>query len=1006
MKGLSSDFIRIEDLYLAYRKAKAEAFFDNMHPSAIAFSDYEENLERNLSQLHSELTSKSPTWFKNLSLIGEYMYVPKSLNTSCWDMSSDDVHFRAINPIDDWHLRYRHFKKKPIAKYRLVISATVDYQIISALWILKVGHAFEAQLNKDWSYGNRLRRYRPNKLMDFFLRSGNGDLNLECSGLFSPYFSGYKSWRENGLKAMREAVNEGVSISAVTMDLTSFYHNVSPNFILKTDFFKEIGLIPESDELLFTEQFISSINCWYRSTPDYKTRTEGALPVGLSASKILSNILLYQLDEDMQVGLQPLYYGRYVDDIFLVIESPPKSEKGRDLLKYIAKKTKCLSIEGKNALKVSFSYSNDSNLIFSGDKQKIFSLSSEHGLDFIDQITEQVRKQSSEYRLLPELPNTATEMASKALLATPSASLNADALRKADVVSIRRLGFSLLLKDIECYAKDLDSPEWIETRQEFYGLVHRHLLTPEGIFEFTNYYPRIFSLMIGCGDFEAAHEFIDDVVLCFKVLGDTTNDTSRGQLRRKSCESFFVKVLLQAGVQASTDKRYESYKQLGQVLRKLFKFNSDFKIPSKAPSLKSRAKAILLADLGKRPYKDFWYYSQKKDMEGPDIPSSLAVRKTIRLAAVRKFQNFAHLKQPHWPALAFATRPLTIQEMLVISPELLKDKLIFKKSILGIRGAKIGNKSSLGVKKSSSKDVPSPKCINIPLPKGQKDITIALTSLSTTDEQWSDAARGNSDRSLERYTNLMNLVNLILKEKVRPDYVVFPECSIPRRWAFSMAVKLATNGISLICGLEYYPNKNSSKNKLRNDCFLSLATTWPGYRSSIIYMQPKLEPSHNEKENLKKLGKHQWIPKDGVSGLPVFQHGKFFFGVLICSDLTNIESRNHFKGSLDGLFVLEWNPDISTFNFLVESAAHDLHTFVIQANNRRYGDSRIRAPYKKDYKRDSVQIKGGITDFFVMGKIDFQALRSFQKKPENKEPIFKPLPIGYQMSEDRMENIE
>ena len=71
-------------------------------------------------------------------------------------------------------------------------------------------------------------------------------------------------------------------------------------------------------------------------------------------------------------------------------------------------------------------------------------------------------------------------MASRALLATPDAKTQVDALRKADMVSVRRLGLSLLLRDIETYSADLQPGSWKGVRNEFYGLVKRHALTPSG----------------------------------------------------------------------------------------------------------------------------------------------------------------------------------------------------------------------------------------------------------------------------------------------------------------------------------------------------------------------------------------------------------------------------------------------------------------------------------------------------------------------------------------------
>lgn len=52
--------------------------------------------------------------------------------------------------------------------------------------------------------------------------------------------------------------------------------------------------------------------------------------------------------------------------------------------------------------------------------------------------------------------------------------------------------------------------------------------------------------------------------------------------------------------------------------------------------------------------------------------------------------------------------------------------------------------------------------------------------------------------------------------------------------------------------------------------------------------------------------------------------------------------------------------------------------YIIQCNDRQYGDSRIRAPFKESWQRDLLRVKGGITDYCVIGEIDVQALRQFQ----------------------------
>lgn len=72
-------------------------------------------------------------------------------------------------------------------------------------------------------------------------------------------------------------------------------------------------------------------------------------------------------------------------------------------------------------------------------------------------------------------------------------------------------------------------------------------------------------------------------------------------------------------------------------------------------------------------------------------------------------------------------------------------------------------------------------------------------------------------------------------------------------------------------------------------------------------------------------------------------------------------------------------------------------------NNRAYGDSRVRAPYRTDYKRDSVRVKGGLSDTHVIAEVNYTTLRKFQKKGimTDDKSEFKPVPIGFKMSNSR-----
>jgi hypothetical protein len=213
-----------------------------------------------------------------------------------------------------------------------------------------------------------------------------------------------------------------------------------------------------------------------------------------------------------------------------------------------------------------------------------------------------------------------------------------------------------------------------------------------------------------------------------------------------------------------------------------------------------------------------------------------------------------------------------------------------------------------------------------------------------------------------------------------------------------MVGKMLPRGVSVIAGLEYRAD-TAATNTLHNEVLVALRTNFLGYPAGLFLLQPKRQPAWHERQLLADNFGNTLADTPATSlNHPVYRHQNFCFGVLICSELTDIANRRRFQGQVDALFIPEWNQDIESFASLVEASALDVHAYIVQANNRRYGDSRMRGPLKTPYLRDLVRVKGGLNDYFVVGEIDHVALRRFQSHnvpPTGDGVQFKPFPIGF-----------
>ena len=75
--------IDLEDLGIAYRKAKVDLYYSS-HASLCAIADYEESLYINLSSLLEKINGEDESWVTEASFIGGWTLAGKSVDTEGW----------------------------------------------------------------------------------------------------------------------------------------------------------------------------------------------------------------------------------------------------------------------------------------------------------------------------------------------------------------------------------------------------------------------------------------------------------------------------------------------------------------------------------------------------------------------------------------------------------------------------------------------------------------------------------------------------------------------------------------------------------------------------------------------------------------------------------------------------------------------------------------------------------------------------------------------------------
>lgn len=1061
--------ITLEDLVVAYRKAKADCFFENTFPTAIKFAEYEQDLLANLKALLARLQADQG-FADNDKYLGDIRLLPKKLSIKAKPESGNGhVHFsnsaRAFE-----HLTHQ---SDLIPEFRVIGDFHVDAHILSALWINTVGHKYDASLD-DSCYGARLKRIRNDKVLD---KNAPRPFHISSIGSFVPYYQPYQKWRSDGLNAIRGELEKERDVIAVSLDLKSYYHLIDPMALASEGLHEALGLELSAAEQTFTLEIAKFLCRWSGRASEFagkiitgKKAIPGGLVIGLTASRIISNVLLHRWDCLVKEKISPIHYGRYVDDMFMVLRDTGVIANSEDFMGFLQgrmgkecvfreKNTKSTA-SGRDQLwqiQVGEAVQASSQIKLQGNKQKLFVLQGQAGMDLLDSIEQEIGALSSEHRLMPSPDQLENSTAAKVLSAAGSVGENADNLRRADGLTIRRLSWALQLRHVETLARDLPPHEWQQQREDFYQFAHNHVLRPDTLFAHFNYLPRLLGFAIGMNEWQQAEHI---VLVAYDSLARLEAEfPAKAAIAINGVEAtagknlwrYIKGTLTWLFIDAAT-RYYDPDKLLSDqpahkelrlaelflngILGEMVNFDELLKFQFGVEDFYQNAPLVAMADLAKEPYKRILKRKSatalmsKRDgkkesqilkyLESAELLNTEDLKRFLQSTRVSRLADIAvgHRKGESYLPYLLPTRPLSTAEISELAPECVglqqmdgktcdeKPAVIWAKYTQALRGVWVKptllatNQEELA--KNKKKGRRSTRYLHIGTDKKRK-IVVALTNLKTEDKDWAASACDKSNLSKARYGRLSDLVNQTLHLNPKPDYMLLPELSLPLPWVDSIAARLTAAGISLIAGTEY---RHYSKNEILSEVCLVLTDNRMGFPASVKIWQPKLLPAVGEDQQLTATFGKQWAFSRlvGKKTKPVYVHNGAHFGVMVCSELQNSKARITFQGKVDALMVLSWNQDLDTFAALVESSALDLHAYTILVNNRAYGDSRVRSPAKEIFLRDLARVRGGDNDFVIAATLDIDALRAFQSRAKRwpqEGDKFKPLPEGFVLKKKR-----
>lgn len=353
-----------------------------------------------------------------------------------------------------------------IENYNNFIDISIEGHILGVIWILLVGHKIDCNL-PDNCFGKRL--------CDRLVFS-EGKVS-ESPSLFKPYYSQYKTWRNQGLEHAKNIVNqENQSVIITMLDLTRYYYNIDyteSKYNKVTDADNASNVIKRINKLIF--------RIMKRYSELLGAENKVMLPIGFLPSNILSNAYLSEFDDKAKQCKNITYYGRYVDDIILVtrinsydrLKSKILKNGVKEISSYMLKKLqddRLIECNDRTSISL-FGYD---RLVIQKDKFRFFYVD-KNGYDtIIKKIKTDIAKNTSEFSFLPE--ETISELNEDILQFEREDTVNK--LRSLNGVHLDKYALSKAIgKNVKMspYAEEKKINEFVKSIDQF--LNHREIIS-------------------------------------------------------------------------------------------------------------------------------------------------------------------------------------------------------------------------------------------------------------------------------------------------------------------------------------------------------------------------------------------------------------------------------------------------------------------------------------------------------------------------------------------------
>ena len=798
------------------------------------------------------------------------------------------------------------------------------------------------------------------------------------TSLFKIYFTQYSEWKNRAIEVIDKNKMDKSTI-LVSLDIKSFYYSVNWQFEDLCSIVNDKRL----DDLQSITDIIEKIYCKYtkklsevRDLSQNVHNKEYVLPIGLFSSMLLANMYLSTFDKKILKNPQVLYYGRYVDDMLLVL-NVSKLMRGitdEELEKILTIDNDILSVDDLNHNV--YEISGHEDLVIQREKLKaiLFECGKSEGL-IVN--LKKIKIIPSQMSIMPSKDIQVDDF-EKAVYVINDFS-DETKIRDIGEIEVDRLKLAMYMSELVRRSKyeilTTNSDE--ELRKKEQNKILNFFVDSNAIEYNSNWISALYFMILT----------LQDKRKCWNLFEDNI---------RKAIRNIAIKRI--EGIKKDKDREVASKIktdlsiQFDICIATALAINPEF-------SRKER-KEILELCYEIRNANLFNHYlvtfplANYSDTLDRDIdlsnmvleelnPKQLIIHKSRKMKLSPRFVNFDELFQFALIKNIISNKSLGLSEKTVDN---------IRETFLDINCISQLWAKPLNISADESK-IASYQLREIHLyGKVRKTdrIKIAVANIKLDIDACCVGLNGTKVVR-NRHDFLSFLREAYIDENHKVDYLVFPELYLPLSWMQDVLTYVRKTGITVITGIQYITQNDVAYNNIG-----VFARVKSGkYNSACVFMREKNNYAPLEKKLLAIEGYR--VSDHDIPLYTCINDGGVRLGTFLCYELTDICARSLFKNKADIIFIPENNNDTTYFSNIIETMTRDLHAFMVQSNTSVYGDSRIVGPYDRDH-RNIVQIKGGDNDKLIIGTINIKEVITCREK-ERKDmeheikSIFKLTPI-------------